>query len=113
MLLAQESAQEASVEGGGGSAVDGAGLELNWNLAVSGGSGSGLTTFCTVVQRLLRAYGALSRDAFVVLDAARLVADEGAADVVRAAFVESAAGGAVLIDTARGGPGTAAARPPG
>ena len=55
MLLAQENA-----EGEGGASrrdslmggEEGAGLELNWNLAVSGASGAGLSTFCAVAQRL-------------------------------------------------------------
>ena len=36
-------------------------------------------------QRLLRAYGALSRDTFVTLDASRLTSDDGAAGAIRAA----------------------------
>ena len=69
-----------------GGGEEGAGLELNWNLAVSGASGAGLSTFCAVAQRLLRAYGALSRDAFVVLDAARLAGDDRAADTTHTGF---------------------------
>ena len=89
MLLAQEAAQDA----------DGV-SDVNWNLAVSGSPGSGLSTFCSFAQRVLRAYGALSRDPFVIVDAARLSGDERASDIVQAAFVEAAGGGAVLIDNA-------------